>query len=357
MDKLARLGWAAAVGVLAWTSPGAWARPGPEAVALYNAACAESLAGESDKAAASLLKAVKAGFHDFSHMRRDPDLRELRTHPVYRAIVDARAAADDLLTERNLQRWRERLDPGRYRFETDDEARTTWVTALDETARRDARRMLDELSAALAQSLFGPPTAGAPDHGRVIIVLPAAEDAARVLGEPNAAGVYRHGRRELIAFDAGRSLRHEFVHALHQAHMDRVGQEHAAWVQEGLATLYEDYRSGPAGDLVFTPNDRQPLTRDLAQHDRLIRWQTLMAMDASTLRAEARRAYPELRSIFRYLAEQGRLETWYERYVDGFAADPSGVAALEAALGRPLDDLEQRWRRWLAAQPAAEPEG
>jgi hypothetical protein len=139
--------------------------------------------------------------------------------------------------------------------------------------------------------------------------------------------------------------------------MDAVGQEHAAWIQEGLATLYEDYRRDRGGGVRFTPNDRQPLTRTLAATDRLIPWRTLTAMDAGTLRAESRRAYPQLRSIFRYVAEQGRLEAWYEAYVDGFDEDPTGVAALEAALGRPIDDLERRWQRWLAAQPTIDSEG
>jgi hypothetical protein len=362
MDKLARLGYAAAIAAAALcsatvlgmpgpTAPGARRGPGPEAIALYNTACAESRGGDSDHAAASLLRAVKAGFHDFSHMRRDPDLRALREHRVFRALVDAREAADGLLARRRLDEWRQVLDPGRYRFEIDDKRRLSFATSLDEAAHRDMRRMLDELSAQLGRSLFGSPSAEpAPAHGRVLIVVPTNRDAARLVPEPNAAGVYHHHRREVITTDPHRSLRHEFVHVLHHAHMDTLGQEHPAWVQEGLAALYEEYRPVGADGVRFTANDRQPVTLALADGGRLIPWRDLMAMPPDALRAEAARAYPELRSIFRFVAEQGRLEAWYDIYVAGYEDDPTGTAALEAAMGLPLDQLERRWRQWLDRQ-------
>jgi hypothetical protein len=362
MDKLARLGYSAALaaaalaGGAAWSDPGALEARAPlalgrEAVALYNTACTEARRGESDRAAAYLLRAVKAGFTDFSHMRRDPDLRSLREHAVFRAIVAARDAADEELTRRNLQRWRQRLDPGRYRFETDEKRRLCYASALDEPAHRDMRRMLDDLSAHLDRSLFGHPSSGQVSaRGRVLIVVPSDRDAARLLTEPNTAGVYSHQRRELVAADAHRALRHEFVHVMHHGHMDALGQEHPAWIQEGLAALYEAYRPDPNGGIRFTANDRQPLTSTLAAAERLIPWRDLFAMRPAALRAEAARAYPQLRSIFRFIADQGRLEAWYETYVDRFEGDPTGATALELALGHPLEELERRWRRWLDRQ-------
>jgi hypothetical protein len=163
--------------------------------------------------------------------------------------------------------------------------------------------------------------------------------------------VYYHSRRELIAADPHRALRHEFVHALHHRHMDAVGQEHAAWIQEGLAALYEEYRLDPDGDVRFTPNDREPLTRMLATTGRLIPWRDLATMRPGAVRADAARAYPQLRSIFRYIADRDRLAAWYETYVDGFEDDPTGVTALEVAFGHPVDELERQWRRWLDRRP------
>lgn len=54
----------------------------------YNLACSYSLNREFDLAAASLEKALKLGYRDFKWLARDPDLRPLRQHPLYRTIQD-----------------------------------------------------------------------------------------------------------------------------------------------------------------------------------------------------------------------------------------------------------------------------
>jgi tetratricopeptide (TPR) repeat protein len=52
----------------------------------YNLACSHSLNGEFDQAAKALEKALKLGYRDFKWLARDPDLRRLRQHPLYRSI-------------------------------------------------------------------------------------------------------------------------------------------------------------------------------------------------------------------------------------------------------------------------------
>jgi tetratricopeptide (TPR) repeat protein len=52
----------------------------------YNLACSYSLNGEFDLAAASLDKALALGYRDFKWLAKDPDLRSLRQHPLYRTI-------------------------------------------------------------------------------------------------------------------------------------------------------------------------------------------------------------------------------------------------------------------------------
>lgn len=54
----------------------------------YNLACSYSLNREFDLAAASLEKALKLGYRDFKWLARDPDLRPLRQHPIFRTIED-----------------------------------------------------------------------------------------------------------------------------------------------------------------------------------------------------------------------------------------------------------------------------
>jgi len=54
----------------------------------YNLACSHSLNSEFEDAANALDKALKLGYRDFKWLARDPDLRRLRKHPLYRFIED-----------------------------------------------------------------------------------------------------------------------------------------------------------------------------------------------------------------------------------------------------------------------------
>ena len=54
----------------------------------YNLACSYSLNRELDRAAAALEKALLLGYRDFKWLAKDPDLRPLRKHPIYRIIED-----------------------------------------------------------------------------------------------------------------------------------------------------------------------------------------------------------------------------------------------------------------------------
>ena len=317
-----------------------------DAVMLYNAACVQCRLREPDRGASLLIDAVKAGFGDFSHMRRDPDLRPLHDHPIYQAILHARDAADPLLAQRQIETWRQRFGPAAYRIESDEPLRINYVTALDDAEQQTLSRSLHEQAELLGRTLFGNP----PKH-YVLIALLSAQDAADHLRDPHAPGVYRHRRRELITVDTDRSLRHEFVHVLHHRHMDQLGQEHALWIQEGLAALFEDYELIDGGPVVFLPNDRHNLTKRLARTGQLMRWSELMAVSKQTLPTEAARFYSQLRSLFRFMAERGRLEPWYHTYINEFDDDTSGLAALKRTFELPIDEIERQWRQWLDRQP------
>lgn len=54
----------------------------------YNLACSHALNSEFDLAAAALEKALLLGYRDFKWLAKDPDLRRLRKHPLYRSIED-----------------------------------------------------------------------------------------------------------------------------------------------------------------------------------------------------------------------------------------------------------------------------
>lgn len=52
----------------------------------YNLACSYSLIGQVDLAAAALERAISLGYRDFNWLTKDPDLRTLRKHPLFRSI-------------------------------------------------------------------------------------------------------------------------------------------------------------------------------------------------------------------------------------------------------------------------------
>jgi len=54
----------------------------------YNLACSYSLTGELDLALTALEQALSLGYRDFKWLAKDPDLRSLRQHPLYRTIAD-----------------------------------------------------------------------------------------------------------------------------------------------------------------------------------------------------------------------------------------------------------------------------
>ena len=52
----------------------------------YNLACSYALTDQPDLAVAALSRALDLGYRDFKWLRRDPDLRKVRRHPLFRQI-------------------------------------------------------------------------------------------------------------------------------------------------------------------------------------------------------------------------------------------------------------------------------
>jgi len=310
-------------------------------VMLYNAACVQCRLGALDRSATYFIKAVKSGFGDISYARRDPDLRALRGHPVFRAIVDARAAADEMLARRRMEVWRRQFGDTGYRYEVDTARRLIFISSLDDTRHADMRGMLERLTDHLEQTLFS----GTRNH--VLVIIPNRQDAAGLLRRKHVTGLYNHRRRELVTLGHPRAVRHELAHAIHHGHMDAVGQDHPLWIQEGLASLYENYEILDDGTVRFLRNDRSEQLQTLAANEWLMTWAELVALQPAAMREEAFRVYPQLRSVMRFIADEGHLESWYRSYVEGFDTDPTGVTALELAFGQPIELVEAAWRRWL----------
>jgi hypothetical protein len=320
-----------------------------DASMLYNLACARAQLRELDAATSALYRAVQAGYDDFDHMRTDPDLAPIRGESMYKAIDEAaRRVAGDAASA-SLDRWRDTFGEEAYRFEVDDERRLVFATALDETSHREMREMLEREADQLTETLFGE----APPY-YVLVAIPTPEDAQELLdGDLRIGGKYDHGRRQLIARDIGGSLRHEFVHALHYAHMERLGlrKGHPIWIQEGLASLYEHFELSEDGTIRFLPNERTNIANRNAKVGSLPRWSDLFALDGERFMTKAGKLYPIVRSIFEFIAEQRLLAQWYRTYVENYEDDPTGAIALELVFGEPVDTIERQWRDWLKSRP------
>lgn len=315
---------------------------------LYNLACAKCRLGDDDAAASALLRAFKAGFRDIEHMRHDADLAALREHPTYKTILEQ---ADQIAAQNAksaVDRWREIYGIEHYRYETDADHRINYATALDDVSDKEMRTMLAREADQLIKTLFDDP----PSY-YVLIAIPTPEDSDKFFGgDDSVGGMYQHDLRRLVSRDIGGSLRHEFFHLMHYGNMERLAQAHPLWIQEGLASLYEDYELQDDGSIKFLSNDRQVVVKARAKAGTLIKWKELFGMSATGFMDKAQQMYPQARSIFEFVADQGKLQTWYRAYVEHFHEDHSGAKAFEIAFGEPVADVERDWRRWVMLQPA-----
>jgi hypothetical protein len=204
------------------------------------------------------------------------------------------------------------------------------------------KETLDQLGAHLLASYFGK----APEDP-VLVAIVRPEDARRYLDREEVKGMYLHDARRLVARDTGQSLQHEFVHLLHFAHMERTGQRHPIWIQEGLASLYENYSVRADGAFEFHPNIRFNIARRQVVSKTVTPWKELFALEPKAFMADAERAYPQVRAIFEFLAREGKLEEFYKALCATSRDDPDGGAALERVFGMPLARVEERWKKWM----------
>ena len=317
-----------------------------DAVMLYNAACIYCRLGQPERGASSLQRAVSAGLVDLDQIRRDPDLEPLHDHPIYKEILRRLDQTSADQARDAMGQWRALYGRDDYRYGRDEDRRIAYATALDPTSHTEMRDMIERQVDYHQASLFH-----ASPSTFLLIAVPTPTDARQLFKNEQTGGIYEHHKRRLISRDTGSSLRHELVHAYHYAHMDQLGQRHPLWVQEGLATLHESYVFEADGSMTFLPNERHNIVRARAKAGRLTPWSMLLRMNDEEFMARASRHYPQVRSIFEFLADRGKLECWYEALTGHYEDDPTGALAFRACFNLPLDDIEHAWRRWVLDRP------
>lgn len=314
---------------------------------LYNRACAFALLDQRDASGQALLEAVDRGFRDFGHMKRDPDLESMRNHPTFLAIVEAENRVDRDASNRQLEKWKGRFGEENYFYESDPKRHLHFATSVDPTAHAQMKSMLQRQADQMSETLFGSP----PDYW-CLIAVPTSDDAKKFFDHANTAGIYIHSSRRLVSRDIGASMRHEFGHLMHYGHMERLGQKHAMWIQEGLASLYEDYTVDDDGAFTFRPNRRHNIARKQVERHLALTWERLFALDPRSFMSGNARYYPQARSIFEFLAALGVLEEWYRAYTETFEESRGGARAFEKTFGLEIEKVEARWRNWVVNRGA-----
>lgn len=323
----------------------------------YNLAAAHSMQGEIKESVASISNALALGFSDRLQLERDPDLASLRESAFYGqlmsqwgALIETRRTSDLMLLRGLIKK--------DLQARTDEPNRLELLSAHDETATDQAHDELLMIADWAQDQLFdGLKTFDLHDSPWVVVVLPDRTGflswAVTTFGPSvqgsisSVGGAYEHQQRRLVAQDLGATLRHEFIHVLHWRDMNRLGQAHAAWVQEGLASLIEDYDMH-AGKPVPVPSWRTNIVKRMLDANRLPSIEQLTQIEMNAFTAKRPLAqYAQARAVMLWLDQTGRLEAFYTHYTENIGADPSGYKSVLAATRTEPDELEAQYRDWV----------
>lgn len=340
----------------ALTRAKAWLERAPgDAGMLALAARAAAQSGDQRVAAGYLKRAIEEGFTDFAAVESGADFAGLRRHEswsvVQEAMRTARAhnengALSGAEATKAVDAWRMRFTTG-YRSFPDGATNTVLVTTQDPTSRGELLSMLATMTQDQVSRLFGKGLAQP-----VAVIVAVGTDGEGDGLTPSRAGRYEHGMRRLLTRDTGATLRHEFTHALHFAHMERINQLHPIWLREGLATVFETYRTREDGSFEFLPNERADAAMHLLATGAAPGLRRLLTMPEDDFQKDGESTYPLVRSLMEFTASRGALERLYAEAVAGFRDDPTCTRALERAHGASLEEIERSWTTWTRERGA-----
>ncbi len=311
---------------------------------LYNLACLDALTGHPAEAGGMLRLAAEDGFDEFAHMADDADLASIRDTAAFRDVIAHQGRYQHMAAERAEDALRARFGPG-YIYEIDDADKLIFATNTDRRTLQALKSDMVRQARSQWKTLFA-------RHFQqyVSVVIPSAADYVKVRPNPNVGGFYTPATHTLISSGLGLVTTHEFTHALNFGDIEGTGEEQPIWLTEGLAVLFEGAQF--KGD-VLTPQPNQRLYELLVlrHHGKLIAFDRLLRMKQGTFLRNAGPCYAESGGIMAYLYDQGQLRPFYDAYKAGYAKDPTGRAALEAVLKKPIADVQKDWEAWLTRQP------
>jgi len=312
-------------------------------IALYNSACCLSLLGRTEAAVARLREAVKAGFVDLAHIKRDPDLDPIRESEAFKKFLQDFDTLALEAEKKKKERLAKRL--AGWLCREDAEKKIVLFTDCD-------KKWADRLIAILRvwyDALTGYYFANKPKHYIYVCVAKDGESYARNLGgRAGAAGFYNPSTRILnlnLRTGTG-TLVHEFTHALHYADMEARKQRHPIWIIEGFGTMFEQctIRNDKPVGLV---NWRLPIIQHAIRAGKHWPLPDFIKNSHRYFSQNSSIAYAETRYIFFWLQEKGLLKKFYENYTKTYKEDKTGLKAFEKVVGKSAAEVEKEWRDFV----------
>jgi hypothetical protein len=144
------------------------------------------------------------------------------------------------------------------------------------------------------------------------------------------------------------TLTHEIVHPFVEADFPRA----PIWLNEGVASLFEQPQIPKAGEIHGGKNWRHPrLVKALKSSGRDEgRLDRLFGMDDDTFRDEDEDLhYAMARYVCQWLDARGKLWAFYQRWRDDFANDPTGEKSFTSTVGMTPFDAHAVWSKWVLA--------
>jgi hypothetical protein len=162
-------------------------------------------------------------------------------------------------------------------------------------------------------------------------------------------GFYRPDERRIV-MNAGPgigTLTHELVHPIIETDFPEAPQ----WLNEGIASLFEALSMPAPGQIHGVKNWRHPRLRRALRSDEEREKASLPALfamsDATFRNHDEDLHYAAARYLCQWLDQQGKLWSFYQRYRDDYATDPSGRTAFQAVVGKSVADANGEWVSWV----------
>jgi len=328
-----------------------------DSIALYNVACAYSLMGKKAPALDYLKRSIEAGYVNFVHMTKDPDLDNIRKEAAYKRIMASKAtyirkAVDVMVAKIRQGLAKRKVDVKTYKTVYDTEHNFLYLHTKSDQEFSVVRKGLEEYAEYQWKTLFQ----NRPQQPIYIVML-GPKDNGKVLRR-GIGGMFQPSTNILFCGDMpGMKLvkadvvTHEFTHALHFADMQARRQGHPIWLIEGLATLFESSKR-EGGKVVPGSSARLGIVQAAAKQGRALPWAGLMKMTHPQFMRVAGLAYAQSRYVLMYMYEKGLLKKFYDEYTrkKNFASDKTAAESVEVVFGKPLPAVEREWKAWLMKQ-------